>query len=224
MRRSGPPVHAERPGPRSLLACAGIVLSVALAGCMTGQRPTLGTAPTVVGLETGDANVDVVLTLLDGVSNAVFTAQYDATLRFGGTVTAVTVTQDGPSHRSVTIGDTRYITDATGTRTCIVSAGTCVAGADQQPISNTGVTSDLVFGDVAKRLRRFADTRTAATTAAQNTIAGQTATCVDLPLGTNVSTFCALADGVLARLIDGDVTVELTSYAPTPDITLFTPA
>lgn len=190
---------------------------------MTGKRPSLGTAPTAAGIETGDANIDTVLASFDSVSGAVFTATYSATVRFGGTVTAVTVTQRAPNERSVTIGDTRYLTEATGTRTCTVSTGTCVEGIDPQPVSNTGVTSELTFGDVAKRLRRFAGARTGATTAAQNTIAGQPATCVDLPLGVNVSTFCVLADGVLGRLGDGDIAVEMTSYSSTSDASLFAP-
>jgi len=205
------------------LAAVGLVALTLLTGCMTGKRPSLGIAPTAAGVETGDANIDTVLALFDSVSTAVFTAQYSATLRFGGTVTPVTVTQNAPDERSVTIGDTRYLTEATGTRTCTVSTGTCVEGIDPQPVSNTGVASELTFGDVAKRLRRFAGSRTAATTATQNTIAGQPATCVDLPLGTNTSTFCVLANGVLGRVVDGDITVELTTYSSASDPSLFAP-
>ena len=227
MRRTGPSAHVARTGSGSLtsmprLAAVTVVISLlVLAGCMTGERPTLGTTPTASGTETGDPNVDAVLTLLDGVANAVFTAQYTATLRFGGTVSQVVVTQTEPLRHAVTIGDTRFLTEPTGTRTCTVSTGTCVDGIDQQPVSDSGVTADLVFGDVAKRLRRFAGARTAATTVTSSTIAGQPATCVDLPLGTNTATFCALGNGVLGRLVDGDITVELTTYSASPDLAQF---
>ena len=131
MRRTGPSAHVARTGSGSLtsmprLAAVTVVISLlVLAGCMTGERPTLGTTPTASGTETGDPNVDTVLTLLDGVANAVFTAQYTATLRFGGTVSQVAVTQTEPLRHAVTIGDTRFLTEPTGTRTCTVSTGTC---------------------------------------------------------------------------------------------------
>ena len=222
MRRPGA-LHASGRSARTGSLLAALAAVTVLTGCMTGERPSLGTAPTAAGTETGDANVDTVLALLDSVSTAVFTAQYNATVRFGGTVTPVRATQSAPDRRSVTVGDVRYITDASGSRTCTVSTSSCADGTNPQPISNTGVTTDLVFGDVAKRLRRFAGSRVGATTLTQSTIAGQAATCVDLPVGTGVSTYCALDNGVLARLVDGDVTVEMTSYVASADDTLFTP-
>lgn len=188
---------------------------------MTGERPTLGTSPTNAGTDTGDPNIDLVLSMLDRVDLAVFSAGYTATANFGGLQTPITATQVSPTQRAVTVGDVRYVTDGDGSRTCTVSTTACTPGTDATRISDTGVTSDVLFGDIPKRLRRFAGSRTGPTTASSNLIAGQNAHCVDLPLGANIATYCTLDNGLLARLIDGDVTIEMSGYSPTPDPSMF---
>jgi hypothetical protein len=52
-------------------------------------------------------------------------------------------------------------------------------------------------------------------------IAGQSATCVDVPVPGGVSVFCVLPNGPLARLDDGAVSVNLTQFAPAVDESLF---
>ena len=53
------------------------------------------------------------------------------------------------------------------------------------------------------------------------TIAEQSAICVDVPLAGGTAVYCALDNGMVARLDDGDVAVNLTAFGATADATLF---
>jgi hypothetical protein len=205
-----------------LVLCTGL-----LAGCAVGQRPTIRDTPTAVGLMTGDAAIDAVLTTMDSVNAAVFTAHYTSVLAFGTTTSSVAVTQDGHDRtalrRSVTINDVRYITVPDGDSTCSVSTGECTDTIDAARVSDTGVTPEFVFGDMAKRLRRDAVARIGTPLASTRDVAGASATCVDVPVTGGTKQYCAFADGVLARFVGGDVTIDVTSYATTVDESLFVP-
>lgn len=174
---------------------------------------------------TGIAAIDDVLQLFDGVGDAVFTADYTAVLAFDGTTTDVTVTQDGAEsasiRRSVTIGDVRYITASGTTSTCAVAEAQCTPRIDAARVSNTGVTPNFTFGDVAKRLRRDAMSLIGEAVASTSELGGATATCVDVPLGNGTSQYCAFADGALARFVGGDVTIDVVSYDSSVDESLF---
>lgn len=207
---------------RVLGALALFAIAVpALSGCMTGERPTLNTAPTAAGMVTGDEAIDAVLAKLDAYAGAVYTADYSATQLYGGTTTPVAVAQSAPDRRSVTIGDVRYLTMGGSTRTCVLTTGSCTDGTDAQPVSDTGVTPDVASGAIAKRLRRAASARVGATITTAPEIAGQPATCVEVPLGDGNGVFCVLADGTLARFASADVTIELVRYVPDADEALF---
>jgi hypothetical protein len=207
---------------RSLPHLAGAILTVlVLTGCMTGERPSFDESPTIVGTMTGDAAIDAVLTDLDAVRDAVFTAEYSGLLAFGGTTTDLRVTQSSPTRRSVTIGDVRYLTDGADTQTCRVSSGTCESGIDAAAVSNTGLTPEFVVGDLAKRLRRDATAKVGTTTARTETFAGQEATCVDVPVDRGTKTYCVLPNGVPASYIGGDVTLTMARYEPTVTVPWF---
>jgi hypothetical protein len=201
------------------------VVLLGATSCALGQRPTLEATPTAVGTMTGDQAIDGVLIRMDGVDDSVFTAEYTALLAFGGTTSSITVTQDGsapPSvRRSVTIGDVRYISTGDSTSTCSVAAIECKDGIDASRVSDTGVTPEFTFGDMAKRLRRDAVARIGSTTASTRDIAGTTATCVDVPVTGGTKQYCVFDSGVLARFVGGDVTIDATSYAHTVNETLF---
>jgi hypothetical protein len=122
---------------------------------MTGQRRHR----TLEGTMTGDVNIDAVLSLLTQ-SAPPFTASTGAT--FDGTSTPAAVAQDGtPEQRSVTIGAVRFISDATGDRTCVVDTGVCEPALKPAAVSNTGLTPEFAVGDMAKRLRRDAAAKAA---------------------------------------------------------------
>ncbi|MEI6400694.1 MAG: hypothetical protein WCP59_00780 [Actinomycetota bacterium] len=197
--------------------------SIGTTGCMVGERPSFEQAPTAAGALTGDPSIDSVLSLLDSVDSAVFSASYQALVVFNGVASSVTAAQASSTQRSMTIGDVRYVTDQNGTRTCSVAAGSCTPVLNAAAVSDTGVTPEFVFGDVARRLRRDANARIGPSVASTREVAGEQATCVDVPLSGGTKQYCALSNGVLARFVGADVTVDMTSYQRIVDPTLFTP-
>jgi hypothetical protein len=98
-----------------------------------------------------------------------------------------------------------------------------VDGFDPQRISDTGVTYEFYAADTAKRLRRDAVAKVGPATASTQAIAGQNATCVDVPVTGGTAVYCALDSGLLAKLDDGDVLVTLTLYGATVDENNFIP-
>jgi len=53
------------------------------------------------------------------------------------------------------------------------------------------------------------------------TIAGVSATCVDVAVSGGTKQYCALSDGAVARFRGADIELDLISYAPVVDETLF---
>jgi hypothetical protein len=190
-------------------------------GCALGERPSLADAPTVIGEMTGDSFIDGVLQRLDQVNNSVFTAEYSAILTLTGEQTTVRVAQSSPTRHSVTIGNVRYLTEESTTRTCDIDTGACEPGLDAQRVSDTGVTPEMMFGDLAKRLRFDATAKIGDTTTFTNEIGGQNATCVDVPLARGTTEYCVLDSGVAARYVGADATLDLISYSTRADESLF---
>ena len=196
-------------------------LAISVTACATGQRPYFEDSPTAVGTTTGDPAIDAVLALFDEVDVATFAATYNVQLLFGGVTTNAAATQAAePPVRSVTLGSVRFITDSSGTRTCRLDTGACSDGIDAAAVSNTGVTPEFAFGDMAKRLRRDAASRVGAGIPSTVAIADTTALCVDVPVTGGVKQYCSLPDGALAKFTGADVTVELTGYRPELDPSL----
>jgi hypothetical protein len=220
-------LHRPISHPQRLVRVAAAVtaLGVLTASCALGERPTLESTPTAVGTMTGDAAIDAVLTLFDSVGTAVFTADYTAVIAFGSTASSIAVTQDGsqsPSiRRSVTIGDVRYISTSNNSSTCSVSTSDCSDGIDAARVSDTGVTPEFVFGDMAKRLRRDAMSLVGAATPSTRETPGGPASCVDVPVSGGTKQYCVFDDGVLARFVGADVTIDITGRRPTVDESLF---
>lgn len=203
---------------------AGVSILVLLTtACMTGERPRFEQSPTDVGTMTGDPAIDAVLTNLDGVRDAVFTAEYTGEQLYGGATSTMQVTQSSPTRRSVTIGDVRFLTDGATSQTCRVSTGTCDVGVNAAAVSDTGLTPEFVLGDLAKRLRRDAAAKVGTTTAHTEPFAGQQATCVDVPVDGGTKTYCVLPNGVPASYLGGDVRLSMNHYEPTVTVPWFTP-
>ncbi|MEP7201657.1 MAG: hypothetical protein ABI894_03555 [Ilumatobacteraceae bacterium] len=199
-----------------------LVLSlVVLAGCFTGERPSFNTEPFPLGSSSGDPAIDQVLDQFDATNDGPYTADYTVLTKFGNTTRPAVVSLEA-SRRSVTVGDVRFLTTNRGSQTCLLAKpDPCSSSIDPARISDTQITPDFYSADAAKRLRRSAVARTGTPVAHVDQIAGQSATCVDVPVSGGTSVFCALTDGPLARLDDGAVSINLTQYAPAIAESLF---
>ncbi len=196
-----------------ILALASLLLT----GCMTGKRPYFNDDPFPTGAPTGDASIDAVLQKLDAATTGPATAAYSVLTKFGNTTNPATVVLDA-GDRSVTIGNVRYVETPIGAVTCATDNSVpCIAGLDPTRVSNIGVTIDFYAIEAATRLRRDAQATLAPTIPHVETIAEQAALCVDVPLAGGVAVYCVLDNGLVARMDDGDVAVNLTVFSPTAD-------
>jgi hypothetical protein len=200
---------------------ATVAVLIVLSGCFTGPRPSYTTDPFPRGSTTGDAAIDKVLVQLDAVNDGPYTADYTVLTKFGNTTRPASVSV-AAGRRSVTVGNVRFITSNGASQTCnLVKTDPCSSSIEPAQISDTQITPGFYAADSAKRLRRSAVGKIGSTIPHTEQIAGQSATCVDVPVSGGVSTFCALTNGPLARLDDGAVTIELTQYTPAVDESVF---
>jgi hypothetical protein len=211
------PVDVLRSARRLVVFGLVIVAAVGLSGCFTGERPTLADSPAM----TGDPATDAVLERLDRAAQAVFSADYDVLTRFGNIERPASVVQSAPARRSITVGTIRFIIDNDSTATCDLDTEVCTDTVDAGRISDTQLSTDFYASSAARRLRRDAGQRTDATVASTVELAGQTATCVAVPVTSSTETYCALDSGPLARIDAADVRIELVAFSTTPDESKF---
>jgi hypothetical protein len=195
-----------------------LLVVVGMSGCFTGERPTLAHEPT-----TGSPAVDAVIDRVNSLGDAVYTAGYDVVTAFDGQTTLVEASQSGPSRRSLTIGEVRYLVDGSSTRTCTVSTGECTDTIDASRVSDVQMSPDFFGTSLAARIRHDAEVAVGEPTASTEEVLGQAATCAAIPIDNATNTYCVLDNGVLARLDGGDVDVMMTAYEPGADAALFTP-
>jgi len=170
---------------------------------------------------TGDPAIDAVLERLDRVGIEQFTADYTILTRLGGLESTATVVQASDSRRSITINAVRFL-DGTGTAsTCDLLTAECEAVINDARVSNVQVTHDFYGSSFARRLRVDAGRSLAPARGYTETIAGQPATCADVPVSGGTKVYCATDAGPLARYDGNDVVIELVSSNPTPDETKF---
>ena len=196
-----------------LLALAAVLLT----GCLTGKRPHFNGELLPSRAPTGDTSIDAVLQKFDAATKGPATASYSVLTKYGNVTSTAAVVLDAGS-RSVTIGNVRYVETPTGALTCAEgNSVSCTSGLDATRVSNIGVTIDFYSGEAATRLRRDAQAVLAPTTSHVEMIADQSALCVDVPLAGGVAVYCALDSGLVARLDDGDVAVNLTAFSAAAD-------
>lgn len=208
----------SRRGGRSL--AVAVAAAALLSGCITGERPTLIDRP-----EVDDPAVRAVLDRLATASSGDFTATYEITPTSTGTSTEATVVQAG-GRRRITIGAVDYLTDGTVNRTCTNDERGCVDFLDDARISDLNITHRFWGDAFLARLELDASRRVGFSEAGNETIAGQPAACVDIPVPSSSELagtvqYCALDAGPLARYIGADVTIELVGFEPTADPTSF---
>jgi len=199
-----------------------------LAAACTGPRPSLaaGTSPGASGTattaasagNTGDPNVDALLSAVDRVGSATFTADYSLTRLLGGTTATATVTQ-APPELALVVGDTVFH-EGGRTRTCSISTRQCVVGIQAQRVSDVATGIGFYGPATAAEIRVSGSRRSGTAHSDERTIAGEHAACVALDVGSGTETYCSLTSGVIALVERADVRVELTRYAASADATL----
>lgn len=200
-------------------AVALTLSTLLLTGCFTGERPYFNDEPFPTGAMTGNVEVDAVLTRLDAVTAGPVTAAYSVLTKFGNVTNPAVVILDAGA-RSVTIGNVRFVETPNGEATCTEDGSQpCTNTLDAFRVSNIGVTIDFYAAEAAIRLRRDFRAAAAPPTGRAAIIAEQSATCVDVPLPGGVAVYCVLDNGLIARLDDGDVAVNLTLFVDLADAT-----
>lgn len=219
-------MSTSRRSPRAL--AAALAVAAVLSGCATGERPTL----VAQNSGTTDSAANAVIGLLDLADEATFTATYDIVPTSTGQTTTATVIVSGVRQRIV-IGSAEYRNDGTTTRTCVAGGGECVEGIDEARISNLQITHDFWGATTGARLAQAANTSLNDGVPRIETIAGQPATCADITVptsnpdasatGLGTLVYCALEAGPLARYAGADLSITMTSYAPSADETQLLP-
>jgi hypothetical protein len=102
-------------------------------------------------------------------------------------------------------------------RTCNLAAQTCEDSIIDARTSDVGVTSTFFAATPARRLRIAATRKSGPTTGSTRTIAGQPATCVEVPFAGGNETYCALDSGAVALWDGADLHVQLSNYSPEVD-------
>ncbi|MGH9132833.1 MAG: hypothetical protein ACRDZZ_02775 [Ilumatobacteraceae bacterium] len=201
---------AERASP-AVLAVVVCVAALLLTACVTGERPHFVDDDSAVGTPIGDAAVDAVLGRLENPANQALTAEYTILTKFTGGTTNAMVAID-VDRRSITISNIRFLIEGSRTGTCNTESGRCSNSIDDGRVSDIQVTHQFYAESAARRLRADAARRIEATVGSAATIAGLAATCVTVPVAGGSPVYCVLDNGLLARMDNGDVNIELTSF------------
>jgi hypothetical protein len=196
------------------VVAATVVLAGALllTACVTGERPSFVDDASAPGTPVGDPAVDAVLGPLERQAAGPFTAEYTILTKFTGVTSDATVAID-VDRRSITIANIRFLIEGSRTGTCSVDSGRCSNSIDDGRVSDLQVTHQF-YGDAsARRLRSDAARKIGDSAPSGATIAGLAATCVSVPVSADgAPTYCVLENGLLARMDNGDVLIELTSF------------
>ena len=212
---------------RGVLGVCTLAAAILLSGCFTGKRPHFNSDPLAQGVPTGDAVVDAVLSKLDAVTAGPATGVYTVLTKFGNTTVSAMVALDR-DRRVVEVGTVRFLDTGDAQYTCTIEASTdrstdCTTGFTPARISDVGITIDFYAAEAATRLRRDAQAQLAPAVGHDEVIANQNATCVAVTLTGGTATYCVLANGMIAKLDDGDVLITLGLLVTTVEGAKFVP-
>ena len=155
--------------PRSLTGRSACAAFAVLAGCATGQRPTLvdrADRHAGPGGRSGDRPAGEG-ERFDLHRHLRHHAHVDERGHPGDRRG-----QQGSDER-VTIGSVDYVTDGTTSRTCVAGGTDCVDGIDEARISNLQITQDFWGDTAATRLLNVANASLSPSTKRVDTVAGQ---------------------------------------------------
>ena len=202
-------------------AAIAVVSALLLTACVTGERPSFVDDASAAGTPVGDAPVDAVLGRLENPAAQPFTADYTILTKATGGTSNATVAVD-VDRRSITISNIRFLIEGSRTGTCNVESGRCSNSIDDGRVSDIQVTHEFYGVSAARRLRADAARRIGQTAPSAATIASLAATCVSVPVTSDsAATYCVLENGLLARMDNGDVAIELTAFRDGVDETDF---
>lgn len=193
---------------------AVVLLAPLVLGACYGKRPSFGIQ--------SDPAIAAVLSKLDVATTGPLTGKYSLLTRFGNITTPATVSVVNPAQRSITIGAVRFLFSSAGPQTCNLSTAACSAQTDDAQISNLSLTHDFYGAAPSARIRTDAKTMIGNAIASSEQIAGQTATCVQIPFTSGSKKYCTLDNGILAFQDSPDLQIKLLSVVDTADPLLFT--
>jgi hypothetical protein len=207
-----PPKRTPSVGLAVGVMALAVASALLLTGCVTGERPSFVDEDTAAGTPVGDASVDAVLSRLENPSEQPFTADYTIVTKASGGTSNATVAVD-VDRRSITISNIRFLIEGSRTGTCATDSGRCTNSIDDGRVSDIQVTHQFYGEAAARRLRTDAARKIGDTAPSATAIAGLNATCVSVPVSAEgAAVYCVLDNGLLARMDNGDVQIELTAF------------
>lgn len=207
-------------GASALLALA-IVAPIALVGCATGERPTLGpttSADPAADAPTGVDAVDAMLSRLDAADDATFQATYSI-LRKLGSLSAEAVVAQQPPRTTVKVRDVVFVYGDDEV-TCPIEGDTCAEGLEEQRLSDLGITTHFFSESPATQIRVSMARRTGEPAITSEPVGPITADCVSINVGVGTEKYCVTTDGIAALIDRADVHIEVTAYSTNPDPSL----
>jgi len=210
-----------------VLSVIGVSASLALAGCVTGERPTLMVDESVPEIESTPSS-EVVGALLDLPSTTQYSVTYSITTKFGGQQTVGKVIYDASLGTASVIGQERFVFTTEGkTATCSQITEDCESGILDYRVSDRMMTARFFRDSTIKRIEK--DTKIAAgdIVGTTETTFGYDEVCAEIPVvditGTTKTTvYCALQGlSVISRIDTADILVEVTAVDTTADPAAF---
>lgn len=216
-------------GAVASLSSLAVVMTATLSSCVTGPRPTLEPADTVVPL--ADPAAAAVVDALATSPTSSFTIEYDIVTNFGGQTTRAVVSVDEILGTSVEIGDTRYLFTAEGTTsTCSTTTLECSTGIDETRVSDRQLTSTFFKQSAIERIRQDARVAVGPATGYEGSADSERPsvcadfTVVDSQGASRTKTYCALTDyGVIATMEIADLSVRTVLVEDSVDPARFQP-
>lgn len=199
-----------------------LALSLVLAGCMTGERPSFSTDP-VDEPTVSDPAIEAVLSSLTDppAGDVPVVAEYEVLRKFGGDTTRAVIARD-TDRWSLTIGDLRYLDIAGERSTCDLATGRCEDGFDEARLSDVLTTTGFAAEAAALRIRRSGDDAIGEARPSRRRIAGARAICVDVDVPGGTVRWCTTPQGLLALQDTADMQIELVSLERLVDPAWFT--
>ena len=163
--------------------------------------------------------------MLSNVERSEFTAGYQIETNFNTVSSTGNVVHAPGQRRSIIVNNderhVQFLIDGEDERTCDLLTDLCEVSLNDARISDTQLSHTFYGPAFSRRLAADATRRIGDPVLYDKSIAGQMATCVDVDVSGGTKTYCALPSGPLAQFIGADVSIELTSYSPQPDLSVF---